>query len=147
MGLLSYAPRRRRSRRNIGPFGRQEMLAPRTPIDILVREFLQRIAVLKSSSDRRRAKSYPSNGPVDSGVKRNGLSEADFHVFAKLGENGLERGLEAEAFSRGQVCGEDDFLNVLVGELIDIELTRQPLPLTPCNGKPSARGGGGRYVA
>ena len=25
-----------------------------------------------------------------------------------------------------QICGEDDFLNVLVGELIDIELARQP---------------------
>ena len=59
-------------------------------------------------------------------MKRNGLSEADFHVLAKLGENGLERSLEAEAFSRGQVCGEDDFLNVLVGELIDIELAGQP---------------------
>ena len=63
---------------------------------------------------------------LDSGAKRNGLSEADFHVFAKLGENGLERGLEAETFSRGQVCGEDDFLNVLVRELIDIELAGQP---------------------
>ncbi len=64
---------------------------------------------------------------LDSGAKRNGLSEADFHVLAKLGKNGLERGLEAEAFSRGQVCGEDDFLNVLVGELLDIELARQPV--------------------
>ena len=27
-------------------------------------------------------------GTLDSGAKRNGLSEADFHVFAKLGENG-----------------------------------------------------------
>src|SRR5208283_92995 len=63
---------------------------------------------------------------LDSGAKRNGLSEADFYVLAKLGKNGLERGLEAEAFSWGQVCGEDDFLNVLVGELIDIELARQP---------------------
>ena len=40
---------------------------------------------------------------LDSGAKRNGLSEADFHVFAKLGENGLERGLETETFSRGHM--------------------------------------------
>jgi len=52
--------------------------------------------------------------PLDSGAKRNGLSEADFHVFAKLGEKGLERGLETEAFSRSKVCGEDNLLNVVV---------------------------------
>ena len=51
---------------------------------------------------------------LDSGAKRNGLSEADFHVFAKLGEKGLERGLETEAFSRSKVCGEDNLLNVVV---------------------------------
>lgn len=59
-------------------------------------------------------------------MKRSGLSEADFHVFAKLGEHGLARGLEAETFSRGQVCGEHDFLNVLVRGLIDIEVVRLP---------------------
>jgi hypothetical protein len=35
---------------------------------------------------------------LDSGAKRNGLSDADFHVLAKLGENGLERGPEARHF-------------------------------------------------
>ena len=57
----------------------------------------------------------------------NSEGEADFHVFAKLGENGLQRALETKAFSRDQVCGEDDFLNVFVRELIDIELARQPV--------------------
>jgi len=47
-------------------------------------------------------------------------------VFEAMSGLALERGLEAETFPRGQVCGEDDFLNVLVGELIDIELARQP---------------------
>ena len=32
----------------------------------------------------------------------------------------------SETFPRGQVCGEDDFLNVLVSKLIDLELARQP---------------------
>jgi hypothetical protein len=53
------------------------------------------------------------SGCLASGAKHNGLSEADFHVFGKLGENGLQRGLEAETFSRGQVCGEHNFLNAL----------------------------------
>ena len=44
---------------------------------------------------------HESLGNLDSGEKRNGLSEAYFHVFAKLSEDGLERGLEAEAFSWG----------------------------------------------
>jgi hypothetical protein len=79
---------------------------------------------------------------LDSGAKRNGLSEADFHVFAKLGENGLERGLETETFSRGQVCGEDDFLNLLVRELIDFELTRQLDGVTGRRGAEALRRGG-----
>ena len=57
----------------------------------------------------------------------NSEGEADFHVFAKLGENGLERGLETKAFSRGQVCGEDDFSDLFARELLDIELARQPV--------------------
>jgi hypothetical protein len=65
---------------------------------------------------------------LDSDAKRNGLSEADFHVFAKLFEEGLERRFEAEAFSRGQIGGHDDVLDVLVGDLINVDMARQPAP-------------------
>src|SRR5919206_522173 len=47
---------------------------------------------------------------ADSGAKRNGLSEADLRVFAKLLEQRLERGQEAQALPRRQVVGEDDLL-------------------------------------
>src|SRR4051794_32315143 len=49
-------------------------------------------------------------GGADSGTKRNGLSEADPDVPAKLLEQGLERGEEAEALPRRQVVGENDLL-------------------------------------
>ena len=39
-----------------------------------------------------------SGRSVDSRAKRNGLSEADLHVFSKLFEDGLERGFEARHF-------------------------------------------------
>src|SRR5687767_623443 len=45
---------------------------------------------------------------VDSGAKRNGLSEADLNVPAKLPEQRLHRGEEAEALPGRQVVGEDD---------------------------------------
>lgn len=41
-------------------------------------------------------------------------SEADFHVFAKLSKDGLERGFEPEAFAGCEVGGEDDLLDVLI---------------------------------
>jgi site-specific recombinase XerD len=53
-------------------------------------------------------------------------SEADFHVFAKLVEDGLERCPEAEAFAGREVDGQDDLLDVLIGELVGIEFARQP---------------------
>jgi len=47
-------------------------------------------------------------------------------VFAKLFEDGLERRLEAQAFSRGEIGGYDDVLDFLVGYSIDVDVTRQP---------------------
>ncbi len=41
---------------------------------------------------------------LDSDAKRNGLSEPDFHMFAKLGEEGLEGRLEPETFSWGRLA-------------------------------------------
>jgi len=38
----------------------------------------------------------------------------------------LERGLKAEAFAGREISGEDDLLDVVIGELVDIEVTRQP---------------------
>ena len=55
-----------------------------------------------------------------------GLREADLNVLAKLGEQGLEWRLEAEAFARREVCGEDDLLDFLFGHSVDIQVTRQP---------------------
>ena len=50
------------------------------------------------------------NAWVDSGARCNGLSEADPDVLAKLAEQRLERGQEAEALPGRQVVGEDDLL-------------------------------------
>jgi hypothetical protein len=54
------------------------------------------------------------------------LREADLNVFSKLGNQGLERRLEAEAFAGREVGGEDDLLDFLVGCLVDIQVARQP---------------------
>jgi hypothetical protein len=48
------------------------------------------------------------------------------NVLAKLGEQGLEWRLEAEAFARREVCGEDDLLDFLFGHSVGIQVTRQP---------------------
>src|SRR5208337_496531 len=40
---------------------------------------------------------------------------ADLDVFAKLFEDGLERRLEAQAISRGEIGGYDDVLDFFVG--------------------------------
>ena len=55
-----------------------------------------------------------------------GLCEPDLHVFAKLFEDRLERGLEAQAFSGGEIGGDDDVLDFFVGHLVDVDLARQP---------------------
>src|SRR3954470_2387586 len=62
---------------------------------------------------------------ADSRVKRNGSSEADLHVLAKLLEQGLERGEEAEALPRGQVVREHDLLQLGVAERVEVEVPRQ----------------------
>jgi hypothetical protein len=48
------------------------------------------------------------------------------NVFAKLFEDCLKRGLEAQAFSGREIGSDDDVLNFLVGHLVDVGLTRQP---------------------
>ncbi len=63
---------------------------------------------------------------LDSKSKCNRLSEPDLHVFAKLFEDRLERGLEAQAFSGREIGGDDDVLDFFVGHLVDVDLTRQP---------------------
>ena len=65
---------------------------------------------------------------VASGTKGNGLSEADLDVFAKLPEQRLERGEEAEAFPRGQVVAEDDLLQLGLAQRVEVEVARQVAP-------------------
>src|ERR671920_2340137 len=62
---------------------------------------------------------------VDSGTKRNGLSKADLDVFAKLAEQRLKWGEEAEALPGRQVVGEDDLLHLGVAECVEVEIARQ----------------------
>src|SRR4051794_15889192 len=57
---------------------------------------------------------------ADSRGKRNGSSEADLHVLAKLGEQRLERGEEAEALPRRQVVAEDDLLQLGVAHGVEV---------------------------
>ena len=64
--------------------------------------------------------------PVDSGARRNGLSEADLDVSAKLSEQRLERGEEAQALPGRQVVGEDDLLQLGVAQRV--EVARQVAP-------------------
>jgi len=59
---------------------------------------------------------------VDSGTKRNGLSEADLDVPAKLLEQRLKRGEQAKAVSRRQVVAEDDLLQLGVAKGIEVEV-------------------------
>jgi hypothetical protein len=47
-------------------------------------------------------------------------------VFAKLFADPLERRLEAQAFSRGEIGGYDDVQDFLIGHSIDVDATRQP---------------------
>jgi hypothetical protein len=54
------------------------------------------------------------------------LCKPDLHVFAKLFEDCLKRGLEAQAFSGREIGGDDDVLDFLVGHFVDVGLTGQP---------------------
>src|SRR3712207_308011 len=65
---------------------------------------------------------------VEFGTKGNGLSEADLDVFAKLPEQRLERGEEAEALARGQVVAEDDLLQLGLAQRVEVEVARQVAP-------------------
>jgi hypothetical protein len=55
-----------------------------------------------------------------------GLCKPNLHVFAKLFENCLKRGLEAQAFSGREIGGNDDVLDFLIGHFVDVGLTGQP---------------------
>src|SRR4051794_32442151 len=70
----------------------------------------------------------PGGGGADSGTKRNGLSEADLDVPAKLLEQGLERGEEAEALPWRQVVAEHDLLQLGVPERVEVEVAGQVAP-------------------
>jgi hypothetical protein len=50
-------------------------------------------------------------GRLNSGAKRYGVREADLNIFSKLGKQGLEGRLEPEAFTGGEVGGDDDLLD------------------------------------
>ena len=65
---------------------------------------------------------------MDSGTKRNGFSKADLDVSAKLPEQCLERGEEAEAFPGRQIVGEDDLLQLGVAQRVEVEIARQVAP-------------------
>ena len=65
---------------------------------------------------------------VDSGARRNGLSKADLDVFAKLAEQRLKWGEEAEALPGRQVVGEDDLLQLGVTECVEVKVARQVAP-------------------
>ena len=66
------------------------------------------------------------SGPWILAPSATGLSKPDLHVFAKLFEDYLKRGLEAQAFSGREIGGHDDVLDFLVGHFVDVDLTRQP---------------------
>src|SRR3954454_2916548 len=63
--------------------------------------------------------------PADSRAKRNGLSEADLHVFVKLREQGLERSEEAEALPRREIVAEDDLLQLGVAHGVQVDVPGQ----------------------
>ena len=54
------------------------------------------------------------------------LWEPDLHVFAKLFEDRLERGLQPRHFLGVSTGGDDDVLDFFVGHLVDVDLARQP---------------------
>ena len=62
---------------------------------------------------------------MDSGTGRNGLSEADLDVPAKLLEQRLDRREEAEALARRPVVAEDDLLQLGIGKRVEVEVAGQ----------------------
>ena len=64
---------------------------------------------------RRRRQPRISSDPWILERSATGLRELDLNVLSKLGNQGLEGRLEPEAFTGGEVGGEDDLLDFLVG--------------------------------
>ena len=95
------------------------------PTSMIVR---RRSCPSNSSTLALKARFSLRRNPVDSGTRRNGLSKADLDVFAKLREQRLERGEEAEAFPGRQVVGEDNLLQLGVAERVEVEIARQVAP-------------------
>src|SRR4051794_34926953 len=62
---------------------------------------------------------------VDSRTKRNGSSEADLDVLAKLREQRLERGEEAEALPGREIVAQHDLLQLGLGQGVGVEVPRQ----------------------
>ena len=62
---------------------------------------------------------------ADSGTSGNDLSEADLDVPAKLPEQRLHRGEEAEALPGHQVVAEDDLLQLGVIQGVEVEVPGQ----------------------
>ncbi len=67
---------------------------------------------------------------MDSGARRNELGKANLDVPAKLLEQRLEQGEEAETLPGRQVVGEDDLLQLGVAECVVVEIARQAAGLT-----------------
>ena len=84
------------------------------------------IKVLTSAALRDENLGYAHRRPWILEPSATDLCEPDLHVFAKLFEDRLERGLEAQAFSGREIGGDDDVLDFFVGHLVDVDLARQP---------------------
>ena len=54
------------------------------------------------------------------------ISEANLDVFSEFSKDGLDGCFEGQAFSRGEIDGDDDFLDFLVGECVEVDVARQP---------------------
>jgi len=85
------------------------------------------MAFLDGTSIRAHPKAAgaPKKGGADSRAKRNGLSEADLHVLAKLFEQRLDRGEEAEALAGRQVVAQHDLLQLSVAQGVQVEVAGQ----------------------
>src|SRR3954454_1017372 len=96
----------------------------RTGLPVTYKELARRLA-LSPPGTMHRVTEALEQLMADSRAKRNGLSEADLHVFAKLLEQGLERGEEAEALPRREIVAEDDLLQLGVAHGVQVDVPRQ----------------------
>ena len=84
---------------------------------------------MASRSQQSSAKATRTFSPLSQPISKPSehvVREPDWHVFAKLFEDCLKRGLEAQAFSGREIGSHDDVLDFLVGHFVDVDLTRQP---------------------